>query len=104
MSVLWGKEDIRKIAIETIQINLGNKCNQSCLHCHMGASPSGTKNMTEDVARKILEKLADLNVQRIEFTGGAPELNPNLPLFIKELSKRQKQVIVRTNLTVLEIS
>ena len=103
MSVLWGKEDIRKISIETIQINLGNKCNQSCLHCHIGASPSGTKNMTEEVARKILEKLADLNVQRIEFTGGAPELNPNLPLFIKELSNRKKQVIVRTNLTVLEI-
>lgn len=103
MSVLWEKEDIRKIAIETIQINLGNKCNQRCVHCHIGASPSGTKNMTEDTARKILEKIADLNVQLIEFTGGAPELNPNLPFFIKELANCDKQVIVRTNLTVLEI-
>lgn len=103
MSVLWEKQDIKKIAIETIQINLGNKCNQRCVHCHIGASPSGTNNMTEDTAHKILEKITGLNVKRIEFTGGAPELNPNLPFFIKELANCNKQVIVRTNLTVLEI-
>lgn len=102
MSVLWAQERLNKTEIKTIQINLGNKCNQNCIHCHIGASPNGNKNMEEATARKILSKLLEINTNVIEFTGGAPEINPNLKMFISELGKSGKKIVVRTNLTILD--
>ncbi|MGB9716649.1 MAG: arsenosugar biosynthesis radical SAM (seleno)protein ArsS [Thermodesulfovibrionales bacterium] len=103
MSILWADKKLSKTNIQTIQINLGDKCNQNCSHCHIGASPNGKKNMEEYVARKILYKLLDISTETVEFTGGAPELNPNLEMFISELGRYGRQLIVRTNLTVLDI-
>ena len=31
--------------LQTLQVNLGNRCNQSCAHCHMQAGPAGKKIM-----------------------------------------------------------
>lgn len=94
---------LKKGKIEIIQINLGNRCNQTCNHCHMEGSPSGKRNMGRSIAQKILKSLIELNIQNIEFTGGAPEMNPNLKPFIEELSTFGKKLTVRTNLTVLEL-
>ncbi len=101
MRVLWEDKGIRKAALETVQINLGNRCNQRCLHCHIDASPKGDKNMDNETAEHILEKLISIRPYLVEFTGGAPELNSNLKLFIEELSKNNIKTAVRTNLTVL---
>jgi len=103
MAVLWKSENIRKTRIETVQINVGNRCNQACTHCHIEASPRGKKNMDVNTAVRILEKLIELGVENVEFTGGAPELNPNLKMFITGLGKNHKKIAVRTNLTVLDI-
>lgn len=99
----WKNKDIRKVALQTIQINLGNRCNQRCFHCHIGASPDGNKNMDEKTASLVLEKLITLTPDMVEFTGGAPELNPNLKMFIEELSRHGINTTVRTNLTVLDM-
>ena len=32
--------------VETIQVNLGYRCNQSCLHCHVNAGPTRKEEMT----------------------------------------------------------
>jgi len=69
----------------------------------MEGSPSGKRNMDRSTAQKILEALIKLNIQNIEFTGGSPEMNPNLKFFIKGLSKYGKKLTVRTNLTILEL-
>ena len=103
MAVLWQDKNIRKTTIETIQINIGNRCNQTCRHCHIEASPRGTNNMNAVTAEKMLDKILKLDVNNVEFTGGAPELNPNLRMFIEGLCSRNKKVAVRTNLTVLDI-
>jgi radical SAM/Cys-rich protein len=96
-------QKLYKAKIEVVQINLGNRCNQACSHCHMEGSPSGKRNMDRSTAQQILESLIKLNIQDIEFTGGAPEMNPNLKFFIKGLSKYGKKLTVRTNLTILEL-
>lgn len=96
-------QKLYKAKIEVVQINLGNRCNQACSHCHIEGSPSGKRNMDRSTAQQILESLIKLNIQDIEFTGGAPEMNPNLKFFIKGLSKYGKKLTVRTNLTILEL-
>lgn len=101
--VFWEQGVLRKEKIETVQANLGNRCNQACSHCHIGASPAGDENMDGETARSVLAKLLTLDVHNVEFTGGTPEMNPNLPLFIEELTGSGKAVTVRTSLTVLDM-
>jgi radical SAM/Cys-rich protein len=101
-NLLIESQKFNKRKIEIVQINLGNRCNQTCLHCHVEGSPSGRRNMDHATAQKIQDALIKLNIPNIEFTGGAPEMNPNLKFFIERLSKCGKKVTVRTNLTILE--
>lgn len=96
-------QKLNKRKIEIVQINLGNKCNQMCYHCHVEGSPLGKRNMDYSTAQKIHEALIKSNIPNIEFTGGAPEINSNLKFFIEGLSKYGKQLTVRTNLTILEL-
>ncbi len=102
-TVFWEHEILRKERIDTVQINLGNRCNQACSHCHINASPAGSDNMNAHTAEKIITKLLLLDVDSVEFTGGTPEMNPNLPQFIEALAKRGKKISVRTSLTVLDL-
>lgn len=101
-SASLGTQRLRKEGIEVVQINLGNRCNQFCSHCHVEGAPSGNKNMDRPTAQKIKESLFRMKVRDIEFTGGAPEMNPNLNSLIGGLSGQGKRLTVRTNLTILE--
>lgn len=102
-TAFWETEVLRKERIETVQINMGNRCNQTCAHCHIGASPRGDKNMDAGTAGKILDKLLSMDIGDVEFTGGTPEMNPNLAMFIEKLAGRGKRITVRTSLTVLDL-
>jgi radical SAM/Cys-rich protein len=97
MNNFWAGETLRKKHIDIIQINMGNLCNLACNHCHIGASPAGSDNMNRATAEKIADKLKNVGVRKVEFTGGEPVLNTNLVYFIEELSGI-KDIVVRTNL------
>jgi radical SAM/Cys-rich protein len=99
----WLQQEMIKQPVTIMQINLGNRCNQACTHCHIQASPEGSHNMDRKTAEKIMHKLIASDIKDIEFTGGAPELNINLPWFIEELAKNNKNITVRTNLTALDM-
>jgi len=98
----WQGREILKDKFDLIQVNIGNMCNLTCSHCHVGASPKGDKNMDEKTAQKIIEKIINLDIQTIEFTGGTPEMNPNFATFLEQLHKEGKNLVVRTSLTVLD--
>ena len=42
---------IRRGRLDTLQVNVGYRCNQSCVHCHVGASPHRTEEMSGDSRR-----------------------------------------------------
>lgn len=94
--------EIKKNFVAIVQINLGDFCNQSCLHCHVNASPNGKKIMTHETSELVLRKLLEIRPQTVEFTGGAPEMNPNLKWFLEKLTQNGISVTVRTNLTILD--
>ncbi len=102
MSDFWQNRVLLKNKFDLIQINIGDLCNLSCKHCHVGASPKGVKNMNKDTALKIIDKILSLKIQTIEFTGGTPEMNDNFLLFLEKLFEGGKNLVVRTSLTVLE--
>jgi len=98
----WQNKIILKDKFDLIQINVGDMCNQTCTHCHIGASPKGYKNMDKATTTKIIEKLSSLDIKTIEFTGGTPEMNPNFANFLQKLHEAGKNLVVRTSLTILD--
>lgn len=86
---------------ETLQINLGRRCNLSCVHCHLECSPLRREAMTEPVMESIIDILGRGKFRRIDITGGAPELHPRFREFVDRIRRTGSPVQVRTNLTVL---
>lgn len=85
-----------------LQINMGKMCNQTCKHCHVDAGPDRKEIMTRDTMQLCLNALWNApEITTVDLTGGAPEMNPDFRWFVEELSKLNKQVIVRCNLTII---
>ena len=92
---------LRRDSITVLQVNIGKLCNQACLHCHVEAGPNRTENMELKTVDRILDLLKDApEVQTVDITGGAPELNPHFRYFVREIVSLGKEVIDRCNLTV----
>ena len=87
--------------IETLQVNIGLRCNQQCHHCHLKASPERTEKMTWSTMERVIDIADQLQCKLIDITGGAPELHPHFKEFLQTLCEHGHQVQVRTNLTVL---
>ena len=87
--------------IEMLQVNLGLKCNQQCLHCHLECSPERNEMMEWSIMEMVLKAVDSSHCGRVDLTGGAPELNPFFRRFVRALREKGCLVQVRTNLTIL---
>lgn len=88
--------------VSTLQLNLGKKCNQSCVHCHVDAGPHCNEAMRLETIDRILALLdRHKGIKTVDITGGAPELNPHFKYLVSNLRERGYEVIDRCNLTVL---
>ncbi|HAN98681.1 MAG TPA: radical SAM protein [Planctomycetaceae bacterium] len=87
--------------VETLQVNVGRVCNQTCRHCHVDAGPDRREAMSEAIARACLDLLIDRGIPTLDITGGAPEMNPNFRLLVERAAEAGRQVIDRCNLTIL---
>ncbi len=87
--------------IETLQINVGKLCNQTCHHCHVDAAPDRKEIMTRETAELCLDVLRDSEIPKLDITGGAPELNPNFRRLVTEARRLDRHVMDRCNLSVL---
>ena len=93
---------ITRLSIRTLQVNLGYKCNQSCLHCHVNASPKRTEMMNKGTIDEVINFSYQNNVGTVDLTGGAPEMNQYFQYMIKKLREKNIHIIDRCNLTILE--
>jgi radical SAM/Cys-rich protein len=94
---------LRRRSVETLQVNLGYRCNQSCLHCHVNAGPNRTEEMSRDTVDAVIAFLAaSPDVRTLDLTGGAPELNRHFRELVVAARSRGVRVIDRCNLTILE--
>ena len=92
---------IRRRRVDTVQVNVGYVCNQSCLHCHVNAGPTRTEAMTAETARQVIGYLEATGATTLDITGGAPEINPHFRFLVREARSRGVKVIDRCNLTIL---
>src|SRR5262245_10278123 len=78
---------LRRTRLETLQINVGRKCNQACRHCHVDAAPWRTEMIDETTARRVAEWIERYRPPVVDITGGAPELSEHFR-FLVEVSRR----------------
>jgi radical SAM/Cys-rich protein len=92
---------LSRSTLDTLQVNLGYICNQSCKHCHVNAGPKRTEIMTRKNINEILKFIKNNNIKKLDLTGGAPELNPHFRHLISKARALDVAVIDRCNLTIL---
>ncbi|MBI3937383.1 MAG: arsenosugar biosynthesis radical SAM protein ArsS [Betaproteobacteria bacterium] len=93
---------IRRRRLETLQVNMGYRCNQSCVHCHVNAGPTRTEMMSRETVSELISFLKVSAVKVLDLTGGAPELNPHFRSLVLAARNLGVHVMDRCNLTVLE--
>lgn len=94
--------DLKRNEIDTLQINVGKKCNQACTHCHVYGGPDREEMMDRKTVDRILELLEkDENIKTVDITGGAPELNTDFRYLVDSLYELDMTILNRCNLTVL---
>jgi radical SAM/Cys-rich protein len=93
---------LRRRRLQTLQVNLGYRCNQQCAHCHVDAGPNRREEMSLETVGQVLAVLRAGRASRLDVTGGAPELNPHFRHLIAEARAAGVPVTDRCNLTVLE--
>jgi radical SAM/Cys-rich protein len=93
---------LRRGQLDTLQVNLGYRCNQSCLHCHVNASPQRTETMSRETVADVLAFLEISGVRQLDLTGGAPELNAHFRSLVMRAREIGVHVMDRCNLTILE--
>ncbi len=92
---------LRRRTLDTLQVNLGYRCNQSCVHCHVNAGPKRTEMMDADTVALIPAVLAARGLATLDITGGAPELHGGFRRLVREARALDVRVIDRCNLTIL---
>jgi radical SAM/Cys-rich protein len=94
---------IRRLALDTLQVNVGYRCNQACHHCHVNASPDRKEMMSGETVELVLLVLRERAIGTLDVTGGAPELNPHFRHLVSTARAAGVRVIDRCNLTVLNL-
>jgi len=92
---------ISRQPLETLQVNLGYKCNLSCTHCHVNAGPKRTEIMDLETVDSVLEFIENWPVTTLDLTGGAPEMNPHFKYLVEKATASGIKIIDRCNLTIL---
>lgn len=87
---------------QTLQINVGRKCNQTCTHCHVDAGPHRTEMMDAETARRVGAWIVAHQPATVDITGGAPELSEHFDYFVETARSVGAHVIDRNNLTIIE--
>ena len=91
---------VKKEHIETLQINIGLKCNQACKHCHVNSSPLRNEKMSYEIISLIPKVIEKYKIKTLDITGGAPEMHPEFRNLITTLSDKNIDIIDRCNLTI----
>lgn len=92
---------IRRKTLDTLQVNLGYQCNQTCQHCHVNAGPTRKETMDRETVDLVLQVLRDRKLSTLDMTGGAPEMNAHFRYLVQEARALGVHVIDRCNLTIL---
>src|SRR5690349_23361085 len=92
-----GDLPLRRARLQTLQVNVGRKCNQACRHCHVDAAPWRTEMMDQLTAHRVGAWIQEHRPEIVDITGGAPELSEFFCYFVEVARASGAKVIDRNN-------
>ncbi len=95
---------VDRLSLEVLQVNLGYRCNQQCIHCHVNAGPERPEMMEKPAIDQVIDFLRSSPIRQLDLTGGAPELNLHFRYLVRVAREMNIDVMDRCNLTILEES
>ncbi len=95
------QSELHAHSVQTLQINVGKRCNQACKHCHVDAGPNRTEMMSDATVDAVVRVLGEQRFTTLDITGGAPELHERFRSIVVAARELGIHVIVRHNLTVM---
>lgn len=97
------KQLLATAQLRTMQVNLGYRCNLACNHCFLNCSPACDETMSRETMEACLAAFKTGDYAIMDITGGSPEMNPDLEWFIQQSTGIADEVIVRSNLCILDM-
>jgi len=95
------ENELRRRAIDVLQVNLGRYCNLACIHCHVESGPTRKEMMSRENVEAVLGFFARSGIPTLDITGGAPELHPDFDFLVAAARRLGRHVMDRCNLTVI---
>src|SRR5688572_4239166 len=94
---------LRRTRPRVLQVNVGKRCNLTCVHCHVNAGPRRREIMGRSTVDRILGWQTDARLPIVDLTGGAPEMVPEFRYLVARLRPIDPRgtIIDRCNLTIL---
>jgi len=83
--------------LKTMQLQLTNKCNMSCVHCYAVSGSPLPNEMTTNVVFDLIDEFVDLGGCRLFLTGGETLMYKNLDAVICYAKSRHLFVYLSTN-------
>ena len=96
-----GAYPLRAQSVDILQMNITRRCSLCCRHCHVESSPDRTEEMSRKDMEACLWAAAHPGITTLDITGGAPEMHPHIEWFLREASKTQKRLLLRSNVVIL---
>ncbi len=88
--------------IRELWIHINNACNLACSHCLVSSGPGGLPGSEPEFLAGLVDRAAELGLERVYVTGGEPFLRRDLIALIRRVTEALGlEMIVLTNATVI---
>ena len=78
-------------------LGITSGCNYRCKHCGNNSLTPQETDLTPEEIYKLLDEMVDLNLLKINFTGGEPTTNPKLLDYIRYVKGKIPRITITTN-------
>ncbi|MBP7949856.1 MAG: arsenosugar biosynthesis radical SAM protein ArsS [Verrucomicrobiales bacterium] len=89
---------------EILQLNVGKRCNLTCIHCHVNAGPNRREIIAPHTVDRVLGWFESAGLPVLDLTGGSPEMVPDFRRIIRTVRQfcDRRRIIDRLNATILD--
>src|SRR6266700_1474826 len=82
-----------------LELEITGFCQLACVHCYAGSGPQGGRgSMTPGDWEHVIGQAAVLGIGTVQFIGGEPALDPDLPRLVRHALRAGVRVYVFSNL------
>ncbi|MBR3887786.1 MAG: radical SAM protein [Clostridia bacterium] len=78
-------------------LGITSGCNYRCKHCGNNSTAPKESDLKDEEIYKLLDEMIELNLLKINFTGGEPTTNPHLIEYIRYVKGKIPRITMTTN-------